>query len=98
MSDQVLEELEKAFKEENAEALAAEAAEEAKVEFHPWRFAGCDKEEPSPRACMHARQAVSQEETQKLARCNIAIASCGALTFENSSYSACPTRNASKGT
>jgi rubrerythrin len=42
---------------------------------------------------VHTRQTVSQEETQKLARCNIAIASCGALTFENSSYSACPSRN-----
>ena len=34
LPDKVLEELEKAFKEENGEALAAEAAEEAKVEFH----------------------------------------------------------------
>ena len=70
LPDKVLEELEEAFKMENAEALAAEAAEEAKVEFHPWIFAGCDKEEPSPRACMHTRQPVSHEETQKLARCN----------------------------
>ena len=87
LPDKVIAELEEAFKIENAAALAAEAAKEAeteKIEYHEWVYAGCDKEEPSPRACMHTQQPLSQQETQKLARSNIAIATCGALTFEDS--------------
>jgi hypothetical protein len=93
---QVIEELERAFMIENAEALAEEAARGPAPNKIPtdWIFAGFDREEPSPRACMNTQQPLTPAEIQKLARSDIAIATCGALTFEDSPYSACPSRKA----
>ena len=94
---QVLEELEKQFLIENAAAIAeidARRGPAPEINTAEWTFAGCDSDDPTPTACMHTQQPLTPAEIQKLARSDITMVTCGALTFEDSPYSACPTRKA----
>jgi hypothetical protein len=91
----VLDELERQFLIDSAEAIAErerKEAEQGPVIENAWTYAGCSVDDPSPRAWMTTEQPLTQEETNKLARSDIVLATCGALNFEDSDYSFCQDR------